>query len=149
MPAAQISPPEQVAYTVELYSEKYKDQVLQLWMECFGRRSYNLFQRDLAAAHQRTPCLFYLATTAKALLGTCVGSSDGHRSWIYYLCVAKAARRQGIATRLLKLVEDKLQAEGNNQIGIHTPRTNYSAIDFYRVHGYSIDEATTMGKVFD
>lgn len=146
MAQPEITKPKAADVEITLFDKSFREQVLSLWTENFENANYQIFIRDIGIAMERHPCLFFIAVQDTQLLGTCIGSSDGHRSWIYYLCVDPSARRNGIATCLMERVEKALVNEGNTQVGLHTRLHNYSAIDFYRQRGYFLEEAVCFGK---
>ena len=139
---AQHSRPEQVVS----FENSYREAVVKLWSEIFSNGSEATFNRDIDVSFERNPDLFRLALYNGNLIGTCLGASDGHRSWIYYLCVRCDMRRRGIATQLLHKVEGLLRDQGATQIGLHVLMQRPSAIKFYRARGYLIEEAHCMGK---
>lgn len=134
-------------FAIVPYTDVFRLQVVSLWSETFAHASLSVCDRDIDVAAARDPCLFYLATEGENLLGTCVGATDNHRSWIYYLSVFSHVRRCGIATQLLRHVECLLRKEGCFQLGLHVRANNRSALDFYRKAGFSQEEALCMGKL--
>ena len=128
------------------FSEEHREEVTSLWDINFNNADRDSYYRDIDASLRSNPGLFWMAVKDGSLVGTCVGAYDGHRSWIYYLCVATSMRRQGIGTKLLRHVEGLMLANGATQVGLHVFKGSHEAIGFYRSRGYFVEEACCMGK---
>ncbi len=128
------------------YDDSFRQSVLDLWVEIFRNANISFFKRDIDIAFQHNPKLFCLAIESGQLVGTCLGTTDGHRAWIYYLSVITMRRRQGIATRLLNNAERQFRGLGINQIGLHVHNRSYAAQMFYRKLGYFQEDVQCMGK---
>ncbi len=138
--------PAELPTTVVAFEERHRMQVLHLWRRNFRGGSPDTFNRDIDSTLASGAELFRIAVCNGAVVGTCLGASDGHRSWIYYLCVDKRMRRKGIGTALLDEVEGRLRARGTTQIGLHVRIRSHGAINFYRSRGYFLEETQCMGK---
>ena len=73
---------------------------------------------------------------AGALLGVVLGSFDGRRGWISRLAVAHAARRRGVARRLVVEVERRLAARGCRQVNLLTFTENHAGRALWEALGY-------------
>jgi GNAT superfamily N-acetyltransferase len=67
--------------------------------------------------------------------------------FIEEIAVTYRYRRQGIASQLLAVAEDWLQARGIRQIRVNIDLANNSSQGFFRHHGYIDDTKTLMKKV--
>ena len=128
------------------YDDRWREGVANLWDVNFSNSNRNSYYRDIDVSLRENPGLFWLAVKDGNLAGTCVGATDGHRSWIYYLCVEVMMRRQGIGTMLLEHVESVLLESGSAQVGLHVYNRRFNAIEFYRSRGYFVEETCCMGK---
>lgn len=128
------------------YNGGFRDDVARLWDANFSNAERESYYRDIDASVRTNPGLFWIATIDDALAGTCVGAFDGHRSWIYYLCVATGFRRRGIGTMLLRHVEARLLDNGASQVGLHVYSRRQEVVGFYRARGYFVEESYCMGK---
>lgn len=74
---------------------------------------------------------------AKCIIGAVIGAFDGRRAWIYHLAVQSHARRGGIATRLVRGIEEHFQAVGAVKINLLVEPENMDARHFYKALGFS------------
>lgn len=138
-----LAPPRPV--TIAQYAERHRGDVLKLWRRSF-RNSLEACNRDIDAAGSNHPEWFAVALAGSEVVGTCVGTSDQHRHWLYYLCVATHMRRQGIATKLVQHLEEIMRAAGARQLSLHVLRRNHQALAFYRALGYGTEDISCLGK---
>ena len=121
--------------------------VIALWNDVFA----------YSAAHNRpalvidkmmdTPePLFFVAVADKVVVGTVMAGYDGHRGWIYSLCVSPDDRRQGIGTRLMAAAEEALRFRGCVKINLQIIAGNEDVVSFYSALGYSVEPRVSMGK---
>ncbi|XP_051142166.1 uncharacterized protein LOC127259061 [Andrographis paniculata] len=69
---------------------------------------------------------------------------DTHKyAYIANVCVAKYARRQGIASNMLYLATDVARTTGMNQIFVHVDPNNKPAEDLYTKVGFQVVEAAS------
>lgn len=61
---------------------------------------------------QRDPDLFLVAEADGEIVGTVMGGYDGRRGMIYHLAVRREYRSNGLGSRLMSEVEDRLRAKG-------------------------------------
>ena len=85
---------------------------------------------------QRDPDLFLIAESDGEFIGTVIGGFDGRRGFVYHLAVANAYRGQGIGSRLLKEVEERLQTKGCLRCFLFVTSDNVEAMRFYEKHGW-------------
>jgi ribosomal protein S18 acetylase RimI-like enzyme len=85
---------------------------------------------------ERDPDLFLVAEIGREIIGTIIGGFDGRRGMIYHLAVRKDLRGQGIGAKLLKEVEQRLQAKGCLKCLMHVLDDNTEAIQFYKNQGW-------------
>ncbi len=74
---------------------------------------------------------------SKRILGAVIGAFDGRRAWIYHLAVQPGARRQGVATLLMREIESRLRADGAIKVNLLVEPENVNAAHFYNALGYS------------
>lgn len=133
----------QISY--EPYEPSMHGEVLELWNSCFSGHK-DVFREDIGVATSSPAGLLHVARCDGVLIGTVLGASDGHRSWIYYLCVEHGYRRRGIASRLLEIAEEQLRLNGTRQIGLLVLNRSPAAMSFYRARGYSFESVRCMCK---
>ncbi|MBF2734742.1 MAG: GNAT family N-acetyltransferase [Betaproteobacteria bacterium AqS2] len=140
LPAAPAPAPAFVPY-----EERMRANVIKLWRRSFSN-SVAAYERDIDAACRNHPEWFIVALAGGAVVGTCIGTSDQHRHWLYYLCVARHARRRRVATGLVRHLEGLMRAAGARQLGLHVVKHNRQALAFYRSLGYETEQISCLGK---
>ncbi|MER7277157.1 GNAT family N-acetyltransferase [Dactylosporangium sp. NPDC000244] len=92
---------------------------------------------ELEAKLTRDPELFLVAEAGDgALAGVVLGTYDGRRGFILRLAVAASRRRQGIATRLVAELEERLKALGCPRVNLLVLPQNASGLRFWQALGY-------------
>jgi ribosomal protein S18 acetylase RimI-like enzyme len=137
-----MSPP----LPVRTYREADEAQVVALWKECGLTRPWNDPHKDIARKLQVQRELFLVVERDDRIAATIMAGHDGHRGWVYYLAVAPGHRGQGIATQLMRQVEQELQARGCPKLSLLVRSTNEGVLAFYRKLGYAQDESVPLGK---
>jgi N-acetylglutamate synthase len=115
---------------------------MRLWTEAglpfrpAGRDQSDRVAREL----QRGTAIFLLAEEAGRLAGVVIGTNDGRKGWINRLAVAPAYRRRGVATLLVRAVEERLNDIGIDIIAALIESENETSLAFFRSLGYIHDE---------
>jgi ribosomal protein S18 acetylase RimI-like enzyme len=135
---------------IRVFNEADEPAVISLWKQVFDYPEPRndpaaIIRRKLAAQRD----LFFVAVVDGKVVGTVMGSYDGHRGWIYSLAVDAAHRRQKLGTALIRHVEKALAAEGSPKINLQVLSSNAGAIEFYEKLGYHVEERISMGKVLE
>lgn len=98
---------------------------------------------------QRDPDLFLVAEVNNEIVGTIIGGFDGRRGMIYHLAVQINLRGQGIGTKLLNEVENRLQAKGCKKCYLLVTANNANAVQFYEQQNWrEMKEDRVFGKEF-
>ena len=130
------------------YNDSDEAAVVALWLEAFpDSPAHNDLAQDLRSTLGVQRQFFLVATEGEDLVGTAMAGYDGHRGWVYYVAVARTARRQGIGTALMREVETRLGAAGCPKLNLQVRATNTEVVEFYRQLGYAIEERVSMGKL--
>ncbi len=96
----------------------------------------------------RDPDLFLVAEADRQMIGTVIGGFDGRRGLVYHLAVAASFRGQGIGTRLMGELEDRLRARGCLKCYLLVTIDNDEAMGFYERRGWEhMDDLRIYGKV--
>ncbi len=95
----------------------------------------------------RDPDLFLLAEQDGEIIAAVLGGFDGRRGMLYHLAVAPAFRRQGVASRLVAELENRLRAKGCLKYYLLVTKDNTDALDFYHDIGCEIMPLHALGKV--
>ncbi len=135
---------------IRVFDEADGPAVIALWKQVFDYPEPRndpaaIIRRKLAAQRD----LFFVAVADGKVVGTVMGSYDGHRGWIYSLAVDPEHHRQKLGTALLRHVEKVLAGQGAPKINLQVLPSNAGAIAFYEQLGYRVEERVSMGKVVE
>ncbi|WP_374623242.1 GNAT family acetyltransferase [Pandoraea sp.] len=127
------------------------DAVLALWREAFPEydasdKPHREPRRSIANKVAMHDGLFFVATHEHRIAGTVMAGYDGHRGWVYSLAVARALRRQGVASALLRHAESALTERGCLKLNLQVLTQSHEALAFYAAHGYAPDDVVSLGK---
>lgn len=81
-----------------------------------------------------------------AVVASVMAGYDGHRGSINYLAVDPAHRRDGLAGRMLGVVERELETLGCPKVSLQVRAGNDATLDFYAARGYTPDHTVVLGK---
>ena len=113
-------------------------QVLDLWQS--SGQGIHIQRSDQPAEIlkklEHDPELFMVAYNEERIIGSVIGGFDGRRGMIYHLAVARDYQNQGIASRLMEEVEDKLRTLGCIRCYLFVTPDNNVAIQFYENRGW-------------
>jgi ribosomal protein S18 acetylase RimI-like enzyme len=84
----------------------------------------------------RNPGLSFVVEVDGEVIGCVMSGHDGRRGYLQHLIVSPAYRSEGIGTRLVNLVLDKLQAEGILKSHVDVLAANDAAIEFWEKLGW-------------
>lgn len=104
---------------------------------------------EIAKKIQRDPELFLIAELNGEIVGSVLGGYDGRRGIMYHLAVAQSHRKQGIAERLVKLLEQRLREKGCIRYYLLVTKDNDEAIQFYEHRGFQLLDLFVYGKDLD
>jgi transitional endoplasmic reticulum ATPase len=76
-------------------------------------------------------------TGETVIVGTLLWSHNGQSAWLWKLAVARPFRHQGIARRMLRRVEQDVEAAGLTGVGLLTRETNTAAQSLYTREGWN------------
>jgi len=126
-----------------------REAVIALWREAELTRPWNdpVADFDLALANSTSTVL--IARDGSDAAGTIMVGFDGHRGWVYYLAMAEARRRRGIARLLMQRAEGWLAALGCPKTQLMVRGENAAALGFYAALGYEVQDVFTLGRRLD
>jgi ribosomal protein S18 acetylase RimI-like enzyme len=121
------------------------DAVTRLWAE--AGLPYRPLGRDrpdkIRVEMERGTAVFLVAEADDQLVGVVLGTHDGRRGWINRLAVAPAYRRHGIAGRLVREVQRRVEAMGIDIVAALIESDNDASLEFFRamdyVHGRDVE----------
>lgn len=120
------------------------DALRALW----GAAGFRLLGDDdlgLARLARRNQGLVLVAAEGTRVIGSALGTWDGHRGWIYHVLIAPSHRRQGIATRLIDQVEAGLRALGCPKVNVMVRPDSDGGAEFWVARGYAPNTAVQFG----
>ena len=95
-------------------------------------------QRARIAREIEGPCSIFLAAEDEGeLVGAILGTHDGRKGWINRLAISPRYRRQGIASELVAVVEERLSARGIEIFAGQIEDWNESSMTFFERLGYT------------
>lgn len=101
---------------------------------------------SLRAFVQRNPGTFLVALQGAEVVGSAMGAWDGRRGWIYHVATAPHQRRGGLATRLVRRIEEHLRTLGCRKVNVIVRDENEGGAAFWASLGYSAAPARQMGR---
>jgi HAD superfamily hydrolase (TIGR01450 family) len=124
--------------------------IIQLWGVA-GMLGYTAEpERDLRLAMSHDPGLLVVAQGRDAVVGVAFGSYDGRRGWLMRVAVDPAARRTGVASAMVGLIEARLRHRGAPQVDVLVFDDNTEALHFWPHHGYrQTDPVSLLVKRLD
>jgi ribosomal protein S18 acetylase RimI-like enzyme len=131
-----------------LFPHDYQ-QVVDLWssMERGVRVGRSDSAEEIEKKLQRDPDLFLVAECEDKIVGTVIGGYDGRRGMVYHLAVSDSFRGQGIGTRLMDEVEQRLRQKGCLKSYLLVAEDNHDVDEFYKKHGWQhMDTVHLFGK---
>ena len=101
---------------------------------------------ELAAALRLHPRLVLVAEDEAGLAASVFGTYDGRRGWVSRLATRPDRRGQGLASRLVALVEQRLTQLGCRKVNLLIEPANREVMGFYSRLGYVRDDLAFMEK---
>jgi ribosomal protein S18 acetylase RimI-like enzyme len=144
-PAKIATKPPEPVIDLRDFAEADGDALRALWREA-GFRSTGDDDRGLAAFAARNPGLLLVATANGAVIGSALGGWDGRRGWIYHVATTEAFRRKGIATRLVRRLEQRLRKAGAPKVNAIVRDENGGARAFWERLGYEVAPTHQFGR---
>jgi len=125
----------------------HRGPVIALWSETFGYASdHNAPPRVIDQKLKAHDGLFFVGCSGEVVVATAMAGYDGHRGWLYALAVHPSWRRRGVATRLVRHVEEVLAARGCLKLNLQVVESNGAVASFYQGLGYAVEPRISMGK---
>jgi ribosomal protein S18 acetylase RimI-like enzyme len=131
---------------IQMYSDQYRNQVIQLWKSCDLVKPWHEPGKDIDRKLKVDPDLFLIGLEDDAVIGTVMGGYEGHRGWVNYLAVAAEKRFLGYGRDLMLQVESRIKAKGCPKINLQIRESNIEVQKFYLALGYGNDHVIGLGK---
>ena len=126
-------------YTIRPMTIEDYEEVYALWTHIrgFGIRSIDDSKEDIARFLERNPNTSAVAVCDDKIVGNILCGHDGRQGSFYHVCVAKAYRHRGIATRMAVFCMRALQDAGINKITLIAFSENEGGNAFWRKIGWT------------
>jgi ribosomal protein S18 acetylase RimI-like enzyme len=132
---------------IEKFRLRDYDSVKSLWKSAGLDFSPGDELPQLKRKLKRDPELFLVAREGSSLIGTVLGGWDGRRGWVYHLAVAKSARRQRVATKLLQELESRMKSKGVLKVNALVYDWNVASLALFELNGFKRqDGQVIVGK---
>jgi ribosomal protein S18 acetylase RimI-like enzyme len=128
------------------YRASDREALVSLWSLCGLTRPWNDPYREIDRKLARDPENLLVIEEDGQLIGTVMVGYEGHRGWVNYLAVHPDHRRRGVGVVLMDEAEGRLRDLGCAKVNLQVRVENQRATEFYRRHGYVVDDAVSMGK---
>jgi GNAT superfamily N-acetyltransferase len=144
-PAAQPRAARPAPIELRDYRRGDGDALRSLWKGA-GLDAVGDDDRSLDEFARRNPGLLVVATAGPDVAGSALGSWDGRQGWLYHVATAKAHRRKGIATRLVRRVEQRLRALGCSRVNLFVCDGTDDAEPFWAALGYAASTSRPFAR---
>lgn len=114
------------------------DDLIKIWDESGlrykpkGRDRRDHIEREI----EEPTAIFLVAEKDGKIIGSILGTHDGRKGWINRLAVHPEYQRQGIARKLVKEVEKRLEKMGIKIIACLVEEWNKGSMRFFEKMGY-------------
>lgn len=122
------------------------ESLKQLWRDTLPDSSPHNQPDAVLAAKLAVDDLIVVAEEAGRLVGSAMAGYDGHRGWLYSVCVADSARRRGVGGELVAAACDLLRLRGCVKVNLQVRADNAAVADFYRALGFDEEARISMGR---
>ena len=137
-----------VASIIAYADLEHRESVIQLWRATLNyidghNEAALVIDKKLAVGDG----LLFVAVTDTKVIGTAMAGYDGHRGWLYSVCVDQHLRGLGIGADLVRHAEAALMALGCVKINLQIADGNDAVTGFYERMGFVLERRISMGKV--
>ena len=123
------------------------EAAVALWEEAGLTRPWNDPRADIRLALVGPTSTVLAGRIDGRLMATAMVGWDGHRGWLYYLAVAKTARRRGLGARMVRAAEDWLAARQAPKLQLLVRAENQAVVAFYESLGYRRGDVVMLQRV--
>jgi ribosomal protein S18 acetylase RimI-like enzyme len=122
------------------------DELRALWRACGIRDRPGDDDVSLAAMASRNPGLCIVGCKRGRIVASALAGFDGRRGWLYHVAAHPAVRRRGIATRLVRAIEERLRAIGCRKLNLIVWEGEEDAMAFWAGIGYRREKTVEYAK---
>ncbi len=131
---------------IRAYQDGDRDALVALWEACDLVRPWNDPDEDIKLYRGTASAEIFVAEHRKNLIGSVCAGHDGHRGWVYYLCVLPDLRGRGHGTALMRHVESWLAEWQVVKVQLLVRPENLATRTFYARIGYEPNPCQLMQR---
>jgi ribosomal protein S18 acetylase RimI-like enzyme len=131
--------------TIRTYRPEDGDALRALWLAA-GFRLVGDDDAGLERFAARNPGGVLVAEAEGAIVASAMGAWDGRRGWLYHVATTPDRQGQGLATELVRRLEDHLRALGCERVVVLVETSNAAALAFWQHRGYETRPTRQLGK---
>ena len=117
-----------------------------LWRDCELNKPWNDPTQDIDALTRAQQAQLLVGELDGQVVTSAAAAYDGHRGWVYYVCVAPALQSQGMGRAIMAAAEKWLAVRGVDKVQLLIRPENKTAHSFYAAIGYHVAPRTIMQK---
>lgn len=122
------------------------DAVRALWRACGIRDRPGDDDASLAAMASRNPGLCIVGCEGDRIVASALTGFDGRRGWLYHVATHPDLRRRGIASLLVRTIEDRLREMGCRKLNLIVWEGEDEAMAFWTGIGYYREKTVEFAK---
>jgi len=134
-----------VSFSIRKFQKADFETLWQIDQLCFDPQM--AYSRAELAFYMRRPGSFTFVAeeqtdgTKTSIVGFIVAEARKRSGHIITIDVVQKARRTGVGSALLTAAEDRLRADGAENVALETAVNNEAAIRFYKEQGYFVEKS--------
>ncbi|OAY53998.1 uncharacterized protein LOC110612066 isoform X2 [Manihot esculenta] len=126
------------------WEDRINDRYVDNHKRKFAEQEFHAIKRQRAGLHgQKCRCIV-TERVKVPIFRSFHRRGPNTYGYVANLCVAKLARRQGIASNMLHFAVESAKSSGVEQVYVHVHRNNIPAQDLYEKIGFEIVEAASL-----
>ena len=129
---------------IQVFSEIYRNDVIQLWDRCGLLFPGNDPDYDITLKTGFQPGLFFIGLVEERVAASLMAGFDGYRGWLNYLGVDPDFRGKGYGKAILAHAVENLRKMGCPKINLQVRNSNRQVIEFYKKSGFYSHDVITM-----
>ena len=122
------------------------DELRALWQASGVRIRPGDDDVSLARFISHNPGLCLVGCEGDRIIATALTGFDGRRGWLYHVATHPDMRRRGIATRIVREVEERLHAQGCKKLNLIVWDEEVDAMTFWTAIGYRRERTVEFAK---
>jgi ribosomal protein S18 acetylase RimI-like enzyme len=122
------------------------DEVRALWQASGIRIRPGDDDVSLTRLLSRNPGMCLVGSEGDRIVATALAGFDGRRGWLYHVATHPELRRRGIATRIVREVEERLRTQGCKKLNLIVWDEEEDAIAFWTALGYRRERTVEFAK---